>query len=144
MEAVRGCANTPEAGTQWGEKNTDWTRTVILWPMKSSRVRARGVSVMPDRQGLQPSLASEMPPPSAELTILAVILRTHLRGMKPAKRREFMRGLVATLEEFESDANVVRLRGREFDVAVAMTRKQSVAWLRGTLAAFFVSECERL
>lgn len=98
---------------------------------------------MPER-GLAPSLASDMPPPSAELTILAVVLRTHLRGMKPAKRREFMRGLVATLEEFEADANVVRLRGREFDAAVAISRKQSVAWLRGTLAAFFVADCERL
>ena len=102
------------------------------------------VGVMQERVGLAASLVSDMPPPSVELTLIAVMLRTHLLTLKPKARREYLRGLMRTMEDFEADANVVRLRGREHDAAVALTRRQSVAWVRAAMGAFFIADSERV
>ena len=99
---------------------------------------------MPERAGLPPSAVTDMPSPSVELTLLATLLRTHLRTLNPKARRAYLRGLMLSLEEFEADANVVRLRGREHDEAVAVTRRQSVAWIRAALGAFFIADSERV
>ena len=93
--------------------------------------------------GLAASSRSDMPEPSVELTLLAVLMRAHLRTLKPKARKAYLREIVTALEEFEADANVIRLRGKEYDEAVALTRRQSVAWVRAALGAFFVSDSER-
>lgn len=95
---------------------------------------------------LAPARASRetLPAPSAALTLNAVLLRAHLRTLKPKARKRYLRAIAETLAEFESDASVVRIRGREYDEAVAVTRKESAAWLRATLAAFLIADGERL
>lgn len=98
---------------------------------------------MPSRSA-DPSLAAgELPVPSVELTLTAVVLRSHLRTLKPKARQKYLRALSDTLAEFESDANVVRIRGREHDAAVAQSRREAAAWLRATLGAFFIADGER-
>lgn len=98
---------------------------------------------MPSRLAEQPLAGGELPAPSTELTLTAVILRAHLRTLKPKARREYLRALAEVLAEFEADANVVRIRGREHDAAVSETRKEAAAWLRATLGAFFIADAER-
>lgn len=85
-----------------------------------------------------------IPAPSAELTLTAVVLRVHLHTLKPKARKQYLRTLAEVLEHFETDANVVRIRGREHDAAVARTRREAAAWLRATLAAFLIADGERL
>jgi len=85
----------------------------------------------------------ELPEPSAELTLTAVILRAQLRTLKPKARQRYLRAIAETLAEFEAHSSVVRIRGREHDEAVAQTRKEAAAWLRATLGAFFVADGER-
>jgi len=85
----------------------------------------------------------ELPEPSAELTLTAVILRAQLRTLKPKARQRYLRAIAETLAEFEAHSSVVRIRGREYDEAVAQTRKEAAAWLRATLGAFFVADGER-
>lgn len=100
--------------------------------------------MMPTRRADLPFVAGELPAPSVELTLAAVILRTHLKTLKPKARQRYLRAISETLGEFETNANVVRIRGREHDAAVAQTRKEAAAWLRATLGAFFVADGERL
>lgn len=84
-----------------------------------------------------------LPEPSAELTLFALFLRAHLRTLSKRKRREFLRALAEAMAEFDADSNIVRLRGREHDAAVATTRKEAATWLRATLAAFVIADGER-
>ena len=98
---------------------------------------------MPSSQTKPPSVAG-IPAPSAELTLAAVLLRAHIRTLKPKARREFLRAISTAMGEMEADANVVRIRGREHDAAAAQTRKEAAAWLRATLSAFFIADGERL
>lgn len=98
---------------------------------------------MPDRASLPASLREEMPAPSAELTLIAVLIRAHLKTQPRKKRREFLFNVTAALEEMEMVSNVVRLRGREHDAAVSLTRKQATAWVRGMLGAFFAADMVR-
>jgi hypothetical protein len=86
----------------------------------------------------------ELPAPSAELTLTAVMLRAHLRTLKPKARQRYLRAIAEALGDFEAHSSVVRIRGREHDAAVAQTRKEAAAWLRATLGAFFVADGERL
>ena len=71
------------------------------------------------------------------------MLRAHLRTLKPKARQAFLRSLAEALAEFEAHSCVVRIRGREHDAAVAVTRKEAAAWLRATLGAFFIADGER-
>jgi hypothetical protein len=89
---------------------------------------------------------AEIPPPSAELTLLKALLRAQLAALatlKPKARQAFLRSLAETLAEFETGSCVLRIRGREHDAAVAATRKEAGAWLRATLGAFFIADGER-
>ena len=95
---------------------------------------------MPNRNHLPPSLMDEMPPPSAELTLIGVLMRAHLKSLSPKKRRVYLLTVMNTLTEFEDLRRVVRLRSREHDEAVALTRKQATAWARGMTSAFFLSD----
>lgn len=92
---------------------------------------------MPERAEMPPSLAGDMPAPSAELAIMIIWGRAFMLSMPPKRRRAFMRSVVETMAELEETANVVRLRGREHDAAVAMTRRQARAWVRAALAGYF-------
>lgn len=97
---------------------------------------------MPDTLPTQNT--AEIPPPSVDRTLKAAFLRAHLRTLKPKARQRYLRTLSEVMAEFETDANVVRLRGREHDAAVAQTRREAAAWLRATLAAFVIADGERL
>ena len=81
-----------------------------------------------------------MPMPSAELTLIGVMMRAHLNTLPPKKRRAYLLSIMETLAEFDDFRKVVRLRGREHDEALGLTRKQAAAWMRGMLGAFFVAE----
>jgi len=98
---------------------------------------------MPKRRADVPIPVGELPAPSTELTLTAVMLRAHLRTLKPKARQRYLRAIAEALGDFEEDQNVVRIRGREYDEAVAQTRKEAAAWLRATLGAFFVADGER-
>ena len=87
---------------------------------------------------------ARIPAPTVELTLGALFLRAHLKALSPKKRRVFLRELAQAMTDFNEHANIVRLRGREHDAAVAKTRREAAAWLRATLGAFFVSDGERL
>ena len=89
------------------------------------------------------SQSDSLPAPSVELTLAAVMLRAHLRTLKPKARKEYLRAISDALADFEAHSSVVRIRGREHDAAVAQTRKEAAAWLRATLGAFFVADGER-
>jgi hypothetical protein len=98
---------------------------------------------MPSSRAEQPISVGELPAPSAELTLAAVMLRAHLRTLKPEARKEYLRAIAEALADFEAHSCVVRIRGREHDDAVAQTRLQAAAWLRATLGAFFIADGER-
>lgn len=98
---------------------------------------------MLDRSSLPASLREEMPPPSTELTLMGVLMRAHLRSLPRKKRREYLLGVMDALEEFEMNANVVRLRPASFDKEVAATRRQATAWVRGMTASFFMADMLR-
>lgn len=109
--------------------------------------RRRGVSgivsVMPAKRADASIPVGDIPAPSSELTLIAVLVRAHLRTLSPKKRRAFLRAIAETLGDFEAHSSVVRIRGREHDEAVAVTRKEAAAWLRATLGAFFIADGER-
>ena len=98
---------------------------------------------MPNRESLPPSLIREMPPPSVELTLAGVLMRAHMRTLPRRKRREYLLAVMEALEEFEMNANVVRLRPASFDEDVAETRRQATAWVRGMTASFFMADMIR-
>lgn len=87
---------------------------------------------------------SRLPEPTVELTLGALFLRAHLKTLSPKKRRVFLRELAQAMTDFNEHANIVRLRGREYDAAVAVTRAEAAAWLQATLAAFTIGDGERL
>ena len=95
---------------------------------------------MPLRNSLPPSMAEDMPEPSVELTTLGVMLRAHLKCLSPKKRRAFLEAVMETWEELDASANVIRLRGREYDDAVMQTRRQGVAWTRAMMAAYLMKD----
>jgi hypothetical protein len=98
---------------------------------------------MPNRRADVPIPVGELPAPSTELTLAAVMLRAHLRTLKPKARQRYLRSIAETLADFEAHSSVVRIRGREHDEAVALSRREAAAWLRATLGAFFVADGER-
>lgn len=98
---------------------------------------------MMERMGLPASLPEDMPPPSVELTLMALFVGTHLRVLKPKQRKAFMKTMLLTMEEFHSLANVIRIRDRAFDAEVARTRLQATAWVRAMAGAYFLADSER-
>ena len=98
---------------------------------------------MPSRRAEQPISMGELPAPSTELTLTAVMLRAHLQTLKPKARRRYLRAIAEALADFEAHSCVVRIRGREHDETVAQTRKEAAAWIRATLGAFFIADGER-
>ncbi len=91
-------------------------------------------------RSLPASLADEMPAPSAELTLIGVLMKAHLKTLSPKKRRVYLLSVMETLSDFEDMRKVVRLRSRAHDEAVEVTRRQATAWTRGMTSAFFLSE----
>lgn len=102
-----------------------------------------GVAEMPDRAEIPPSLAADMPPPSAELTMIGALMRAHMACLPPRKRKAFLSELMRVFEEYEATSNVVRLRARSMDGEVEKARREAVAWLRGMMAAFFMLDVDR-
>ena len=76
------------------------------------------VSSMPAKPADQPIAAGELPAPSAGLTLTAVILRAHLRTLKPKARKKYLRAIAETLAEFEAlhAGNAVRLGLRPLEL----------------------------
>lgn len=97
---------------------------------------------MPGRATLPASLREEMPPPTAELTLIGVLMRAHLKTLSPKKRRAYLITVMDSLTEFEEMRKVVRLRGREHDEAVSETHRQATAWTRGMMSAFLVHDAD--
>lgn len=93
---------------------------------------------------MKSALRHGVPAPTVELTLGALFLRAHLKTLSPKKRRVFLRELATAMTDFNEHANIVRLRGREHDDAVARTRQEAAAWLQATLAAFTIADGERL
>ena len=89
---------------------------------------------MPERVSLPPSLTVDMPPTSPELALIGAFVRAHLATMPKRKRAIFMREVFAVFESYD-EGNVVRIRGREHDEAVAKSRRGAVAWTRGMMSA---------
>jgi hypothetical protein len=98
------------------------------------RAGAWGVSVMTDRASLPPSLASDMPPPSVELTLISVLLKAHMATLSPKKQRAFLSSVMDTFEDLENAASVVRMRSPKYDAEVKKARREALAWLRGAIA----------
>lgn len=90
-----------------------------------------------DRDSLPRSLPGDMPTPSVALTVIGAIMLAHLRTLSPKKRKAFLTALFDVFEEYETTSHIVRLRGREYDAAVASSRRQAVAWSRGMFAAWW-------
>lgn len=99
--------------------------------------------VMPDRAELPPSVAADMPHPTAELTMIGALMRAHMACLPPRKRRAFLANLMEVFEEYEGSHNVVRLRSRALDSEVTRARREAVAWTRGMMAAFFMLDVDR-
>ena len=106
------------------------------------KCRHRGVLVgaedMPDRAVLQPSERADLPPPSPELTMIGALMRAHLRTLPAKKRKAFLENLWDVFEEYEDSSNIVRIRGREYDAAVAKARREARAWARAMVGAYFM------
>lgn len=120
---------------------TAWLFRVLIAPWCRGVPR---VVLMPEALPLPPTTPSDIPDPSVELTLIAVMIRAHLRTLKPKARREYLRTLAEVMAEFEADQNVVRLRGRKHDAAVTRTRRESAAWMRAVMGAFFIADGQRL
>ena len=95
---------------------------------------------MPHRASLPPSALEEIPPPSAELTLIGALMRAHLASLPPRKRTVFLASLMEVFEEYEASSNVVRIRSRRHDEAVTQARREAVAWTRAMMGAFFMMD----
>jgi hypothetical protein len=89
---------------------------------------------MIDRTSLPPSIASEMPPPSAELTLISVLLKAHMATLSAKKQRAFITSVMDTFEDLENAGTVVRMRAPKYDAEVLRARREALAWLRGAIA----------
>ena len=96
---------------------------------------------MPERTGLPPSLMADMPPTSPELALIGAFVRAHLATMPRKKRALFMREVFSVFDSYDT-GNVVRIRGREHDEAVAQSRRGAVAWTRGMMSAFLLDSLD--
>lgn len=90
---------------------------------------------MADREILPPSQLADMPPPSAELALLGVLLRAHMETLSPKKQRVFVRTVMDTFDAMERAGSVVRLRSPKYDAEVVQARREALAWVRGAMAA---------
>lgn len=93
---------------------------------------------MPERMSLPPSRAEDLPEPSVELTMIGALMRAHLSCLPPKKRRAFLASLMQTFEEYEASSNVIRLRAKDKDEAVAKSRREAVAWTRAMIGAYWM------
>lgn len=98
---------------------------------------------MPERALLPPSMAEDMPAPTVELALMGAIFRAYLQTLSPKKRREFLESLMRVFEQYETDAHVVRLRAALYDGEVKKARRGALAWVRGMMAAFLISDLDR-
>ena len=98
---------------------------------------------MPSRVRLPSVDATEIPPPSPELTLIGAHMRAAMKVMRPKDRRLYLEALLETLGEYEDTSNVIRLRGREYDAEVTRCRRGAIAWVKAMMSAFFRLDADR-
>lgn len=79
---------------------------------------------------IQGADAHNLPPPSAELDIIAALVHAHLETLSPKKRALFLSNIERLMRRHEALANVTRIRPAAQDEAKARARAQAFAWVR--------------
>lgn len=77
-----------------------------------------------------------LPPPSAELVLLSVLVQTMLQTMPKKKRAAFVKELGTAMQWQTEFANVIRIRPASQDAEVARARDQASTWLLRAIAVF--------
>lgn len=93
-------------------------------------------------RGLNRTHGEGLPPPSAELAILAALVHAHLKTLSAKKRRMFLDSVEATVREHEALENVTRIRSTPQDEATTKARREAIAWLRMARIVFETIERE--
>lgn len=77
---------------------------------------------------------SELPEPSAELTLLLAFVRAYVRSLPKKERTQFLADVDEALGLQEAAYNVIRFRPKSADPAVFAAMRQARAWYRQALA----------
>ena len=92
---------------------------------------------------LPPSERIDMPAPSAELSLIGVLMRTFVDELPPKKRAAFMTRLYENFGEMQDMDKIVRIRPREYDDEVRRARRGALSWARAMLTAHFMMGAKR-
>lgn len=84
-----------------------------------------------------------MPPPSAELAILGVFMRTVIDEMPTKRRAAFMARLYENFGEMGEMDKIIRIRPHAFDEGTRKARRGAIAWARAMLTAHFMIGAKR-
>jgi hypothetical protein len=91
-------------------------------------------------QRISGTAAEELPPPSAELNILAALVHAYLRQLPKRKRAAFMDEVEEIVAQHAAMAKVTRIRPASQDAAKADAANRAAAWVKMAREVFEAME----